>query len=284
MDTTDYVAIGVALLIIIIIIIVICCCKKKPLNPISSCSCMKEGFLSSGSEGANVQGNSIIGPRMYATQIIDNGKTFDNLLETTKKENIASDGKADIGAKRGKGFDEELKNQSQYRSYMNKKGRISNEEVNKISKSINAGLSNASGDISLFNRGNQVAGKLIIQNGWNSTIAMMDDKYYSERQKNRNIYTTTKVIHAKGFDINPENIGRELSDYKPSKMLSRHNKRIPYVSEASKPSNGVSVNNGKLVLETNKATVSTDIGSKKTSEGSIQTSLDNGQQMVAMKH
>ena len=286
METIDVVLIILAI-ICIIAIVTGCCCSKRFMirNPINRCPCSneKEGFISSGSDKAYVQNNAIVGPRMYATQIIDNGKTFDDMLETANNKHIASDGPGTLGAGKGEGFDNELKNQSNYKAYMNKKGRISNEEVNKITKSINAGISNSGGNISLFNRGKQVAGKLIIQDGWNSTIAMMDDKYYSERQKNRNIYTTTKVIHAKGFDINPENIGRELSDYKPSKMLSRHNKKIPYVSEASRPSNGISVNNGKLTLETNKATVSTDVGNKHVSDGAIEAALDNGQKMIGMK-
>ena len=279
-------AVLISIVIICVVAVIVSCClsnRKRLMNPLNPCANNREGFISSGSDKAFVNDNAINGSKLYATQIIDNNKTFEDIVSGVKKNGVASDGQATLGAGKGEGFDNELKNQSDYRAYMNKKGKISNEEVNKISKSINAGISNANGNISLFNRGKQVAGKLIIQDGWNSTVAMMDDKYYSERQKNRNIYTASKVIHVKGFDVNPENIGRELTDYKPSKMLSRHNKRIPYVSEASKPDNGISVNNGKLVLETKKATVSTDVGAKHTSDGSIQATLDHGQQMVGMK-
>ena len=287
METIDYVIISLMILCIVAIVTTCCCFRKSHPRiqipvPIPSGN-LQEGFISSGSEGAAVTGQSVVGSRMYASQIIDNGKNFNDILDGVRKDGIASDGPGNLGAGRGQGFDKELKNQASYRNYMSKKGKISNDEVNKISKSINEGISNSLGDISLFNRGKQVAGKLIIQDGLNSTIAMMDEKYYSERQKNRNIYTTTKVIHMKGFDVNPENIGRELSDYKPSKMLSRHNKKIPYVSEATRPKTGISVDNGKLTLESNKATVSTDIGDKRQSKGSIQASLDNGKQMIGQQ-
>ena len=310
METIDIIIIILVVITIVAVTSCCCCYKKENIKGFfRRCSCntqpigllgipvqtkndkskntkdvnSKESFISSGSEGASVNGNSIIGPHMYATQIIDNNKTFEDMINTANKEKIASDGHGTLGAGKGVGFDKELKNQQNYRAYMSKKGKISNEEMNKISKSINEGLSNSLGNISLFNRGKQVAGKLIIQDGLNSTVAMMDEKYYSERQKNRNIYTTTKVIHAKGFDVNPENIGRELSDFKPSKMLSRHNTRIPYVTEAARPNNGVSVENGKLKLESNKATVSTDVGRKHISDGSVHANLDNGKQMIGMK-
>lgn len=244
----------------------------------------KEGFLSSGSEGAYQDGDSVVGPRMYATQIIDNGKTWDDVLSTAKNEKIASDGIGTLGAGRGAGFDKELKNQQSYNAYLSKQGSLSSEEVNKITRAINNGIANSLGEISMFNRGKQVTGNLIIQDGLNSTIAMMDEKYYSEREKNRNIYTTTKVIHAKGFDVNPENLGREFTDYKPAKMLSRNKKRTPYVEGAARPKTGVDVKNGKITLETNKATVSTDVQNGKTSDGSVQKQLDNGKTIVGVKN
>lgn len=314
MDAFDWVII--ALIVICFIVgVVCCCCFRNQLSSLFRCGCgmrsgmspstiiiqqpsqgmsnkpsqqpqkdKKEGFLSSGSEGAFQDGDSVVGPRMYATQIIDNGKTWDDVLNTAKKDKIASDGIGTLGAGRGEGFDKELKNQQSYNAYLTKQGKLSSEEVNKITRAINNGIANSLGEISMFNRGKQVTGNLIIQDGLNSTIAMMDEKYYSEREKNRNIYTTTKVIHAKGFDVNPENLGREFSDYKPAKMLSRNKKRIPYVEGAARPKTGVDVNNGKITLETDKATVSTDVQNGKTSDGSVQKQLDNGKTMVGVKN
>ena len=306
MDAFDWVII--ALIVVCFIVGVVCCCcfrnqlsglfrGRSGMNPSTIIiqqtpqqssqqpqKDKKEGFLSSGSEGAFQDGDSVVGPRMYATQIIDNGKTWDDVLNTAKKDNIASDGIGTLGAGRGEGFDKELKNQQSYNAYLSKQGKLSSEEVNKITRAINDGIANSLGEISMFNRGKQVTGNLIIQDGLNSTIAMMDEKYYSEREKNRNIYTTTKVIHAKGFDINPENLGREFSDYKPAKMLSRNRKRTPYVEGAARPKTGVDVKNGKITLETDKATVSTDVQNGKTSDGSVQKQLDNGKTMVGVKN
>lgn len=302
MDAFDWVII--ALIVICFIVgVVCCCCFRNQLSSMFKGGCgmgcgmqpstiiiqqpqkgKKEGFLSSGSEGAFKDGDSVVGPRMYATQIIDNGKTWDDVLNTASKDNIASDGIGTLGAGRGEGFDKELKNQQSYNTYLSKQGKLSSEEVNKITRAINNGVANSLGEISMFNRGKQVTGNLIIQDGLNSTVAMLDEKYYSEREKNRNIYTTTKVIHAKGFDINPENLGREFSDYKPAKMLSRNKKRTPYVEGAARPKTGVDVNNGKITLETDKATVSTDVQNGKTSDGSVQKQLDNGKTMVGVKN
>ena len=83
-----------------------------------SSSPKKEGFASSGTEGAVVSGDSIVGPNMYASHIIDNNKTWKDLIETAKKDKIASDGPGTLGAGKGQGFDKELKNQSAYNTYL----------------------------------------------------------------------------------------------------------------------------------------------------------------------
>lgn len=235
-----------------------------------------EGFISSGSEGSAMRNGAVIGPNIYSNQIIQNGKDWNSIVDSVKKDGTASDGPGTLGAAKGKGFDESMKNQKKYNQYMDKNVTVSTEEMNKVTRAINSGIDNSLGDISMYNRGSQVKGNLIIQSGLNSTVGMLDEKYYSERQKNRNIYTVTKAVHIKGFDVNPENMGAEFGNYKPAKVLNRKGKKVPNIADATKNNNGVSVQNGKLVIENDKSKVTTDMGAKNKSDGVIQAKTDNG--------
>lgn len=277
-----------ALIVVAVFLILIASCVLAVFRvPKKTCSChgimpLREGFISSGSEGATMNDNAITGPRLYGNQMIQNGKHWEDIVKSVKDKNEASDGPGTLGAGKGRGFDNEMRNQQRYNDYLTKKGKLSQQEVNKVTQAINDGIANSLGEISLFNRGKQVAGNLIIQDGLNATIGMMDEDFYSERQKNRNIYTASKAVHVKGFRINPENMGNEFKDYHPSKLLSKNNKKIPYMTDGVKPNNGVKVEDGKLILENSKAKISTNIGAENKNKGVTTKQLDNGKQMVKL--
>ena len=280
-NTTLIVSIVLAVLIIAVVISAICLYKKYKRHQ-NHCPCQyKEGFISAGSEGAHVDGQAIVGPHMYSNQMIQNGKDWQHILNSTAQDNEPDDGPGTLGAGKGEGFDKEVQNQKKYAQYLENKGKMSNEEANKVTQAINNGIANPLGEISLFNRGKQVAGNLIIQDGLNATVGMMAEEFFSERQKNRNIYTASKVVEVKGFHINPENMGAEFTNYHPSKIFSRDNKRVPYVSYAARPDMGIKVDNGQLHIENKKTNLTVPTGDSKQ-KGVVTKQLDNGKTMATM--
>lgn len=184
----------------------------------------KEGFISSGVNGAvfNPRSNSIEGSHLYSNQMIQNGKSWGDVVDAAQKENIATDGPGSIGAGKGNGYDSAFKAQCKLaEAWENvRNGFMTNEEFNSLSQEINSSTAPQS-DTSMFNRGNQTCGKMTILP--NKLVCVIDEKYMDERSKNRDIFKTNTIVHCQGYDIDTNNVGRALSDSHFSKYLMNNN-------------------------------------------------------------
>ena len=201
----------------------------------------KEGFICSGTSGAvfNPRSNAIEGPAMYSNQMIQNGKSWGDVVETAQKEYIASDGPDAIGAGKGNGYDTAFKAQCKLADAWEnvRNGFMTNEEFNALSQEINSSTAPQS-DTSMFNRGNQNCGKMTILP--NKLVCVVDEKYMDERSKNRDIFKTNTIVHCQGYDIDTNNVGRALSESHFSKYLLNNNghRRI---TNAGASTNGLTV-------------------------------------------
>lgn len=184
----------------------------------------KESFIASGVNGAcfNAMNNSIEGSHLYSNQMIQNGKSWKDVVDVAKEKNIATDGPGSIGAGKGDGYDSAFKAQCKLADAWDsvRNGFMTNEEFNKLSQEINVSTSPQS-DTSLFNRGNQTCGKLTILP--NKLVCVIDEKYMDERSKNRDIFKTNTIVHCQGYDIDTNNVGRALTDSHFSKYLLNNN-------------------------------------------------------------
>ncbi len=184
----------------------------------------KEGFISSGVNGAvfNPRANSIEGSHLYSNQMIQNGKSWGDVVDAAQKENIATDGPGSIGAGKGNGYDDAFKAQCKLADAWEnvRNGFMTNEEFNSLSQEINSSTAPQS-DTSMFNRGNQTCGKMTILP--NKLVCVIDEKYMDERSKNRDIFKTNTIVHCQGYDIDTNNVGRALSDSHFSKYLLNNN-------------------------------------------------------------
>ena len=189
----------------------------------------KEGFICSGTSGAvfNPRSNAIEGPHLYSNQMIQNGKSWGDVVDKAQKDYIASDGPDAIGAGKGNGYDNAFKAQCKLaEAWENvRNGFMTNEEFNALSQEINSTTAPQS-DTSMFNRGNQNCGKMTILP--NKLVCVIDEKYMDERSKNRDIFKTNTIVHCQGYDIDTNNVGRALSDTHFSKYLANNcgNRRI----------------------------------------------------------
>ncbi len=184
----------------------------------------KEGFICSGTNGAvfNPRSNSIEGSHLYSNQMIQNGKSWGDVVDAAQKENVATDGPGSIGAGKGNGYDSAFKAQCKLaEAWENvRNGFMTNEEFNSLSQEINSSTAPQS-DTSMFNRGNQTCGKMTILP--NKLVCVIDEKYMDERSKNRDIFKTNTIVHCQGYDIDTNNVGRALSDSHFSKYLMNNN-------------------------------------------------------------
>lgn len=184
----------------------------------------KEGFIASGTNGAvfNPRSNSIEGAHLYSNQMIQNGKSWGDVVDAAQKENVATDGPGSIGAGKGNGYDSAFKAQCKLaEAWENvRNGFMTNEEFNSLSQEINSSTAPQS-DTSMFNRGNQTCGKMTILP--NKLVCVIDEKYMDERSKNRDIFKTNTIVHCQGYDIDTNNVGRALSDSHFSKYLMNNN-------------------------------------------------------------
>ena len=184
----------------------------------------KEGFISSGTNGAvfNPRSNSIEGSHLYSNQMIQNGKSWGDVVDVAQKENVATDGPGSIGAGKGNGYDSAFKAQCKLADAWEnvRNGFMTNEEFNSLSQEINSSTAPQS-DTSMFNRGNQTCGKMNILP--NKLVCVIDEKYMDERSKNRDIFKTNTIVHCQGYDIDTNNVGRALSDSHFSKYLLNNN-------------------------------------------------------------
>ena len=184
----------------------------------------KEGFIASGTSGAvfNPRSNAIEGPQLYSNQMIQNGKSWGDVVDTAQKEYIASDGPDAVGAAKGNGYDAAFKAQCKLADAWEnvRNGFMTNEEFNALSQEINSTTAPQS-DTSMFNRGNQNCGKMTILP--NKLVCVIDEKYMDERSKNRDIFKTNTIVHCQGYDIDTNNVGRALSDTHFSKYLANNN-------------------------------------------------------------
>ena len=184
----------------------------------------KESFISSGVNGAyfNPMNNAIEGSNLYSNQMIQNGKSWKDVVDAAKDKHIATDGPGSIGAGKGDGYDNAFKAQCKLADAWDsvRNGFMTNEEFNKLSQEINVSTAPQS-DTSLFNRGNQTCGKLTILP--NKLVCVVDEKYMDERSKNRDIFKTNTIVHCQGYDIDTNNVGRALSDSHFSKYLLNNN-------------------------------------------------------------
>ena len=184
----------------------------------------KEGFICSGTNGAvfNPRANSIEGSHLYSNQMIQNGKSWGDVVDAAQKENVATDGPGSLGAGKGNGYDSAFKAQCKLaEAWENvRNGFMTNEEFNSLSQEINSSTAPQS-DTSMFNRGNQTCGKMTILP--NKLVCVIDEKYMDERSKNRDIFKTNTIVHCQGYDIDTNNVGRALSDSHFSKYLMNNN-------------------------------------------------------------
>ena len=204
--------------------------QLEPIDPITDGTPVdvepptKEGFIASGTSGAvfNPRSNAIEGPHLYSNQMIQNGKSWGDVVDTAQKEYIASDGPDAIGAGKGNGYDNAFKAQCKLaEAWENvRNGFMTNEEFNALSQEINSSTAPQS-DTSMFNRGNQNCGKMTILP--NKLVCVIDEKYMDERSKNRDIFKTNTIVHCQGYDIDTNNVGRALSDTHFSKYLANNN-------------------------------------------------------------
>ncbi len=198
--------------------------KEEPKKEDPKDEPKKESFISSGVNGAtfNAMNNAIEGSHLYSNQMIQNGRSWKDVVDIAKEKNIATDGPGSIGAGKGDGYDNAFKAQCKLADAWDsvRNGFMTNEEFNKLSQEINVSTSPQS-DTSLFNRGNQTCGKLTVLP--NKLVCVVDEKYMDERSKNRDIFKTNTIVHCQGYDIDTNNVGRALSDSHFSKYLLNNN-------------------------------------------------------------
>lgn len=222
---------GIAFVVALIAVIAWFCCKTNGITPCGNKmnNSNTEKFISSGSEGSFYDENNdvIVGSANYTNQIIQNNKSWCDVVDGVKNNNIASDGSEYLGAGPGDGFDEAMKSQIEIQNKLDNGEDCfySNKTISEIDKTINNTTSSTS-NTSLFNRGNNSCAKMIILPN-NSQIGIMEEKYYPERDKNRNIYKANTIVPIQGFDIPEDRIGGEFANYHVAKFLSNTHKRTP---------------------------------------------------------
>lgn len=242
----------IVILVIIAIACVYCRNNQKNNNSNNNSNCSQsnvESFISSGGGGANYNPdtNSISGSNIYANSMIQNGKTWCDVVESTKKNNVASDGFNRLGAGPGNGFDKAYEAQvktNEITCGRNGDNYIQNKQVNEIAKQINESTAPTS-FTSLYNRGNQDCGKMIYTN--NGLMGVMEEKYIDERSRNRNIYRVNDLVHIQGFDIDTNNIGSELSSTNFAKYL-RNGKTQQRITAAGASADSPNENAIKSIL------------------------------------
>lgn len=204
----------------------------------------KEGFLLSSQP---VRISSITGA-ITGQGLMTDQMTRMPLSEITNQINtngFVNDGAISIGVSLGEGFDKVYQNQVDVQAIDDKAvgGYQQREDLSEISRKIGSNTNNANHN--LFNRCGSGPTKLIIAN--NETRCVIDEKYLSERDKNRQIATVGTVIPMQGYDINIERLGEQLTDTHFSTWSS--NKPHKRIITASAATNGDESANAKVVNE-----------------------------------
>lgn len=211
--------------------------KQPKYNPNQSlagvekrgCGCpfAKEGFISSGSEGArfNKDTGTIIGPALFTNQMLQNGSTWNDVKKIVQEKGYASDGSNIIGAGPGNQFDRAMGAHIRNVEIMAAANNEYNtpEMLKEINKNINQDIA-AGTSTSMYNRANQTKGKIISLN--DRAVGVLPEEFYPERCKNRNIYKTNEIIPIAGFNINEARIGENLSEIHPVLYLQRKHRRM----------------------------------------------------------
>lgn len=218
-----------------------CESAQRPPAPPAEPAPKKEGFISSGVDGAffNEKTNAVQGDSLYSNQMIQNNKSWKDVVSAAREKNIASDGVGSLGAGKGDNFEGAYNSQKKLMAAYDsvKNGFMTNEEYDKLAKEINVTTSPQS-DTSMMNRGNQNRGKMNILP--NKLVCVIDEKYMDERSKNYDIYKTNTIVHCQGYDIDTNNIGRSLQSSHFSKYVP-NNTGLRKITSAGASTNGLQV-------------------------------------------
>lgn len=214
-----------ALLVTILILIVRC--YNKQTQP--GCGCDKESFLKSNSPVAFSSTGAIVGNGIMTNQTTR--MPMDDVLKQVSDNRSVYDGEPSPGVSVGSGFD------NLYSSHLDiqdidaraDNGYQQRTDLSEISQKIASAGSNATNNI--FSRAGSQPTKLLLAP--NEVRCVVDEKYVSERNRNRQISTVGTVIPTQGYDLNIDRIGEELTDTHFSSISSnRRRKRIPTAAGA----------------------------------------------------
>ena len=250
MADTLSIAILVILTVFVIIITVVCCCVKNNASFSSpSCPCKRNNSLPSSNSPSNSTSStpketflvSPNGAQMAETGAIHGLGLQTNQMTRSSMESIVNrvnsngwvaDGTIHPGVGLGNGFQTAYDNQQNIIDIGNKAmgGFETNDQLKQITQQITATNNNANNN--LFTRAGDKPTKLYLAP--NEVRCIIDEKYMSERDKNRQISSVGTVIPTQGYDVNVERLGEQLLDTHFSAISLHCNKsRIPTAAGAS---------------------------------------------------
>jgi hypothetical protein len=135
----------------------------------------------------------------------------------------------------GGGFDESFEQQRNLQKLLDshdqknvKDRKVSQQEANFIAKQ------RPNTEACMFRRDKRSNYKLFIDENPNSYRVVMDEKYLPQRERSKRIDIVSKVVFQKGFDINPEEMGREFDGVHLSSVSSNYKaKKHPRLPSAA---------------------------------------------------
>lgn len=202
----------------------------------------KEGFFTTASPAVvSPTTGALVGQHLMTDQITR--ASMDNIIKQVNETSYANDGSLTHGVGLGNGFDMLYDNQREIQEIdsRSKNGYQTRSDLKEISQRIASGQSNANHNV--YTRAGSTPTKLYIAT--NQARCVVDEKYVSERNKNRQISTVGTVIPTQGYDINVDRIGEELTDthFSAVSVNGRQSRnRIPTMAGATGQSPGESAN------------------------------------------